>query len=261
MTEKLQLVEDIIKRVVATGFVKNSMPLSSLIVAPVGGGKTTTLQKFIRNKNIFALSDVTPYGLTKLLPEIKANDVRHLIIFDLVEPMSRNKSTVNNFIGFMNSLIEEGIFRISTGFIDVKEPIQLGLITCTTDHELRDKRRGWHGIGFISRLLPVSFTYSKADVIRILQKISEQGIESIQYEKLKALKKNIRLDPEISKQLIPYAQAIDGDSGSMPFRRQKQLMTLLMGNALLRGSDIVEKTDFEWFQSVANYINFDLNPL
>jgi hypothetical protein len=86
--EKTQPILEILKRVVASGFVKNAFPISAILVAPVGAGKTTALKKVAFNKNILALSDVTPYGLSKLLPEIKAKDVKHIIIFDLVEPMS-----------------------------------------------------------------------------------------------------------------------------------------------------------------------------
>jgi hypothetical protein len=257
---------EILKRVVASGFVKNAFPLSAIIVAPVGSGKTTALKKIAFNDNILALSDVTPYGLAKLLPEIKAKNVKHIIIFDLVEPMSRNRQIVNSLIGFLNSLIEEGIFRISTGFIEIKEPIKLGLITATTKKELFDKRRGWLGIGFISRMLPISYSFTEVDVIQILEDLANQNIKDISYESLKLKEKNIKENPEINKLLIPYAQTIDstiakGDEKPMPFRRLNQLKVLLMANALLNNRTEVTNDDFEWFKSVAKWINFEFNPV
>lgn len=260
--EKLNPITDILKRVVASGFIKNIRPMSALVVAPVGGGKTTTLQRFNINEQLLGLSDCTPYGLTKLLPEIRAKNIKHIIIYDLVEPMSRNKSTVNALIGFLNSLIEEGIFRISTGFMEIKEPLQLGLISCTTPSELRDKRRGWLGMGFISRMLPISYNYTSSDVIQILEIIAKQGIEDISYEKLKPKEKTIKSNPAISQQLIPYAQAIDkGLEKPLPFRRLKQLMSLLMSNALLRNDTRVTVQDMDWFKSISKWVNYDYNAL
>lgn len=259
--EKLQPIQEILERIIASGFVKNAKPLSGIVVAQVGAGKTVSVTQFVKNDNVLGLSDLTPYGLTKLLSEIKQKGVKHIIIFDLVEPMSRSRSVVNNLIGFLNSLIEEGIFRISTGFIEIKEPIRLGLITTTTRNELMDKRRGWLSIGFISRMLPISFAYSKVDVIQILEKIAKAEIEDIAYVKMKKRSKNIKTNPEVEKQLIPYATAIEEGSDALPFRRLKQLKVLLMSNALLKDRDEVTQEDFEWFQGVAKHINFEFNIL
>jgi hypothetical protein len=258
--EKTTPIIDILRRVVASGFIKNASPISALIVAPVGAGKTTALKKISVNKNILALSDVTPYGLTMLLNEIKDKKITHIIIFDLVQPMSRSRSVVNSLIGFLNSLIEEGIFRISTGVMQVKEPIKLGLISCTTEKEIQDKRRGWLGIGFISRLIPISFAYTKTDVIQILEDLAEQKISDISYEKLKAKSREIKENPQIFKLLIPYAEQM-AINEALPFRNQNQLQILLMANALLRGGNKVEKEDFEWFKSISKYLNYNLNQL
>ena len=258
--KKIEPVIDILKRIVASGFIKNAEPLSALIIAPVGAGKTTNLKKISINKNILALSDVTPYGLTMLLGEIETKGITHLVIFDLVQPMSRNRSVVNNLIGFLNSLIEEGIFRISTGVMQIKKPVKLGLITCTTDKEIKDKRRGWLGIGFISRLIPISFKYTSTDVTQILEDLAEQKIKGIEYEKLKDKRKEIKENPTVFKMLIPYAEKMVSE-GALPFRNLKQLQVMLMANALLRGDNKVLKEDFEWFKSIVKYLNYDMHEL
>ena len=257
---KQQPIVEILKRVIASGFLKNGHPLSALIIAPVGAGKTTTLMKFSQNENIMALSDITPFGLVKLLPEIRMKGVKHLIIYDLVEPMSRSRGVVNNLIGFLNSLIEEGVFKISTGFIEVKEPVHLGLISCTTEKEMQDKRRGWLGIGFISRMLPISFDYTETDVIQIMQDLASQRYRDISYEVLKLKEKEIKGNEQIFKDLIPFATALTA-KGEKPFRKLEQLKALLMANALLRGDTEVKEEDFKWFKEIVNLLNYDLNRL
>lgn len=260
--EKTKPLVEILKRIVASGYIKNAYPLSAIIVSEVGGGKTTQLKKILHD-GILALSDATPYGIAKILPEIRAKDVKHIIIFDLVEPMSRSRSVVNSFIGFMNSLIEEGIFRISTGFIDIKEPLKVGLITTTTVKELEDKRRGWLGIGFISRMLPITFSYTSIDIIQILEDLANSRLEEIKPEKIKLKTKGIEENAAIFKRLIPYAQNIDRSSTEkpIPFRRLKQLEIFLMANALLNNRMTVTEADFKEFEKLGRWINFDFNPL
>lgn len=258
--KKTKPILEILKRVVASGFVLNARPLSCLLVASVGAGKTTSLIKLSQNNNILALSDVTPYGLSKLLGEIRLKKVKHLIIYDLVQPMSRGRAVVNTLIGFLNSLIEEGIFKISTAFIEIKEPIRLGLITCTTDFEIKDKRRGWLNIGFISRMLPISYDYTSTDIIQILEDLAKQEIGDISYENLKVKEKEIRTPEKITSLLIPYAQEMTHNQ-EKPFRKLEQLKILLMSNALLRGDTKINMEDMEWFKSIVKYLNFDLNTL
>lgn len=260
--EKTKPVVEILKRVVASGYVRNGYPLSAVLIGEVGIGKTTQLKKII-NDGIIALTDITPYGFSKLLPEIKAKNIKHIIIFDLVEPMSRSRSIVNNFIGFMNALIEEGVFRISTAFIEIKEPVKVGLITSTTRSEFLDKRRGWLGIGFISRLIPISYTFTSTDILQILESIANQKIQEIKPEVLRLKEKPIEENPQVFQLLIPYAEKIDDGlpTKPIPFRRLKQLQILLMANALLDNRKRVEMKDFEWFKGVARWINFSFNPL
>lgn len=264
LDEKTRPVVEVLKRVVASGYVKNAYPLSCLLVAPVGAGKTSQLKKVMGN-GIMALSDVTPYGFAKLLPEIQAKSIKHVIIFDLVEPMSRSRSVVNSLIGFLNSLVEEGIFRISTGFIEIREPIKLGLITSTTRKELEDKRRGWLGMGFISRMLPVSWSFTQTDVIQILEALAKNEIPEIKVEEIKIRERVVKGNEAVFQKLIPYAQAIDSRFPSpeapLPFRRLNQLKIFLMANALLRGRTEVTEEDFQEFQTLTRWINLDFNPL
>lgn len=259
---KTKPITEILKRVVASGYLKNGFPLSALVVAPVGAGKTVALKKVL-GKSILGLSDCTPYGITKLLPEIRAKNIKHIIIFDLVEPMSRNRSTVNSLIGFLNSLIEEGIFKISTGFMTVNEPLKLGLISSTTSTEIRDKRKGWLGIGFISRMIPISFSYTNVDIIQILENLAQEKYKDILPEVLNLREKDIKENEEINQMLIPYAQELDTHDSNkpLPFRRINQLKILLSANALINNRKEVTKEDFEWFKSIANWLNYNCNPL
>jgi hypothetical protein len=290
-SHKLQPILEVLKRIIASGYVKFEdengkivrHPLSCLLISNIGGGKTTLLKKTteISEKGIIFTTDITPYGFWRIWSEHKEDfrngKITHIVIPDLTTPFSRNKTIVNHFVGFMNALIEEGIAHIKTFYITIEEPIQIGLITATTTSDFNLRKRGWLGIGFIQRMLPISFSYAKQDVFQILEDIAQHKIKGLETEKLRQHIKLINGNSEIETRLIPYALEIDSiyDKTTFktkskktytiekpePFRRQKQLSLLLMANALLRGDNQIREQDFQWFKTVARWINFDFNPL
>lgn len=264
--DKTKGIVEILHRIVATGYITNGYPLSCIIIAPVGAGKTMAVKKIIYNNRLMGFSDFTPYGFAKCLTEIRARNIKHLVIFDLIEPLARNQSIASATLGFLNSLIEDSIFRISTGFIDIKEPIQMGLITTIPKPELSDGRRKLIRMGFLSRLLPISFDFSKGDIIEILYDMTLRGVKDYKQNEIKLQDREIKGNPIIFQRLIPFSQIIDtgkiiGDNKILPFRRMEQLKLLLMANALINGRGEVMETDYEWFTTINRYINFEENYL
>jgi len=288
---KLQPIIEILFRIHASGKVKTKNednktvihPLSCLIMSNIGGGKTTLLKKVTEfNPNgILYTTDITPYGFSTIWNEHKEDfrkhKITHIIIPDLTTPFSRNSTIVNSFIGFMNALIEEGVTYIKTFYITITEPINIGLMTATTKSDFNLRKRGWLGIGFIQRLIPITFSYAKVDVIQILEDLAKGKIQPLQTQKLRGKQRFINSNPNIFSDLIPYAQQIDSIYETTtfesrrgrqyhidkpePFRRQKQLETLLMANAYLRNDNKVTEQDFLWFKTYARWINYDFNPL
>lgn len=262
MLYKTEKIEEVLKLVLASGYVENAYPLSLLVVSKVGGGKTSILKKFMLNERLLFLSDATAYGIIKnFYKEMKEGDVNHIVIPDLIAPFSRSRSTVNTFIAFMNCLIEEGIFRVETAYLSVDEPAKVGLITSIAREDLFDRRHGWHRIGFLSRLVPVSYSYNQLDIIDILEKLAVNGIREVVPEVLKLENTRIEEDAELNKRMIPYAVAFQVAEGVYGFRRFKQLEVLMMSSALLRGFGKVEEPDFMKVRDLLQYINLDFNPL
>jgi hypothetical protein len=106
------------------------------------------MKKFAICKNVAYLSDVTAFGVQRdLLAKIESGEVRHIMIPDLLQPLSRKESTVNSFITMMNSLIEEGVSAMTTyatpGLVTFKKPVKVGLMTAITSDEFNDNRHNW----------------------------------------------------------------------------------------------------------------------
>lgn len=250
-----------------TGYILNvPKPNSLLIIAKPESGKTEALKKFIPNKNIAYLSDVTAHGIERdFLPKIENGEIRHLIIPDLLKPLSRKVSTVKTFVTMMNSLIEEGIGSVSTYAIarTSSKPVKCGLITAITDEIFNDRRHGWSKLGFLSRLVPFSYSYGMDSVKRVFDSILGFGYLKEYDIQLKIPKedKRINLPRRYAQAILPSVSTIAKAQDTYGFRLQKQFQALLQASALERGRLTVDAKDVDRVIHLMNWVNFDAKPI
>lgn len=267
----LDALVDMTKLSLYTAYVKNvPKPNSLLVIAKPESGKTEVLKKFILNKNVAYVSDVTAYGIQRdYLPKIESGEIRHIIIPDLLKPLSRKESTVKTFITMMNGLIEEGVASVSTYATQRitqkhEKHVKCGIITAITGYELRDQRHNWGRIGFLSRIVPFSYSYGMESVRKIfdyilgLDYLSESNIE---LKRIPKQDKQIRLPLRYARAILPSTTAIAEAQHAYGFRLQKQFQALLQASALERGRSVVNSRDVERVLHLMNWVNFDENPI
>jgi hypothetical protein len=250
-----------------TAYIKNvSKPNSLLIIAKPESGKTEVLKKFIPNKNIAYLSDVTGYGIERdYLPKIETGDIRHIIIPDLLKPLSRKESTVKAFVTSMNALMEEGFASASTYATrrTTDKPAKCGLVTAITGEELRDQRHNWGRLGFLSRIVPFSYKYGIETVKRVFDSIL--GLDFLQEPDIELRipkeEKKITLPRRYARAILPSTTAIAQAQETYGFRLQKQFQALLQASALEKGRRSVNSRDVDRLLPLMNWVNFDEKPM
>lgn len=263
-----EAIEKIVKVALFSAYVDGEKPLSLLLIAKPESGKSELLKKFKGNKGVVFLTDCTAYGIIKeFLPLLDTGRLNHIILPDLIPPLSRQKSTVNSFIAFMNSLIEEGVIEIQTyaipGLKTRHENINCGLITSITPDELKDKRHRWTRMGFLSRLLPVTYRYSNSTVYKILDSIVKREYynEKPIILNFPPTKVRINLPENLAQRMLPYAIYFGEAQGLYGFRMEKQLQTLLQAHALMNGRERVTEEDVEAVEELLHYVNMNFNEL
>jgi hypothetical protein len=177
----------------ARPFEKNSYfcPVNLLLIAPAECGKTRLLKGIFAKKTL-ELMDISPKLIVdKLIPQIEKKDVSTLIIPDLIQLVGHKKNTSDSTIAFLNALIEEGIKdSLFNGMeFHLKERVFCGLMTAITPSEFYLHLKKWNGIGFLHRLLPVSYDYC-ADTIRKIHDEIASGQMFYEIEKLNFNPKN-----------------------------------------------------------------------
>jgi hypothetical protein len=278
-TEK---IEELIDLTITSGYVKdNEAPISLILIANPESGKSKMLEQ-IKNKHSIEVSDISSKGITDvIIPLLEKNKLHHIIVPDFIKVISHKTTTTDATMAFFNSIMEEGIKRsIYFGqLIQLRKKQKCGLITSITFDYYYKIFRKWHDIGFLSRFLPVSFTYSQNTIDRINHAIARNEKYETIHDTKTIVKQNINIPNDISDKLnfllteIVSRQKKDSirvktRGGKIKtyhielygFRLHKQLRKLLKSIALKEGRDTVNWSDMSKLQTIIDYIRLPKNP-
>lgn len=275
---KVDNIVNLLELVIFTAHIKGEQPVSALLTAPVEAGKTELVLKFAQNDGCVALTDATAFGIMRDYRQAIINkEIRHIIIPDLVKPMSRGKDTVHTLIAFFNSLIEEGVLRITTYAENITMgsqtgqsiPIKCGLIATLAKGVLLDGRHHWSRMGFMSRLLPISYDYTASTQLDIHKAIAQRHYLSATpiHLNLPTQDEDVKLGSPEADDLLLLAGGLTAivDRNSPEkiygFRLQKHLQRLAMASALKDNRSIVNQNDVDYIRSLSGCINLEYYPL
>jgi hypothetical protein len=234
-----------------SGYIRQERPVNLLIIANPESGKSEMLIAFKNNRGVKTPTDITAYKILEQYGDAMAKgEIKHLIIPDLITPISKKQETAVQFVGFLNALIEEGVLDYRSFLITKdysNQPARVGLLTSITPEYLKDTRHRLIRAGFMSRMLPVCYSYSESSIGRIRQYIAnrsyhqDSGIEV----DLPDEEKVIELPLPMTERIVERASILGQATQTYGFRYQRQLQVLVMANALKCGRDTVTEEDVE----------------
>ena len=258
-----QLLGKVVECALISPYITDEKPISLLIVAKPESGKSTVMKQYRENKGVIYLSDCTAYGITRdILPKIVSGEVKTIMIPDLLTPLSKQTKTRQSFVGFLNNLIEEGVAKITTYATVWNKEANANLITAVTEDALLDGRRNWAKMGFLSRFIIFSYSYSLNTVIQILDRYSEDGLSSGLVEiELPTESIDIDLPVEIADKINPVAMKMGKIFEIYGFRAKINFRSLLKALAYRNKRDTVTDQEYHEFLEIADYMNLDFNPL
>lgn len=244
-------IRKILKLVLLSGYLKDNKPLSLMIIADKGLGKTELLKSF-HSKNITYMTDLTYYAV---LEEMKENKkLKHIIIPDFLKITMKRKSTGDNLISLFNALIEEGINKI--GIYKDKYDFKgrnLGLVLATTKDSYIQQRNKWESIGFLSRFIIISYSYKIETEDKILNYITTEDYKNV-IEKLREHKiKKVVTTQELNQTLKNYC--------NRDFRKLKQLIILSKCHALEQNRNKVNKEDINEIIRLNEFMNYNYKKI
>jgi len=278
-TEK---IERIVQLAIASGYVKDeTAPLSIILIAHPESAKTKIIQKF-KSKHTIEASDLSAKPITDvIIPLLEKNELHHILIPDMIKVLAHKSTTVDATMTFLNALMEEGIksqLFFGQQFY-MKKRHKCGLITsCTFDYYYKIFRK-WHDIGFLSRFLPISFTYSKPTIVDINFQISRNNFFTEITNIKKIAKKHITIPNDIADKISFIVNEVV--SGQLKdtiriqvrggkkryykiemygFRLHRQIRKLLQSITLMKGKNVCQWEDMNELYKLIDYIRLPKNP-
>ena len=253
----LQPIEYLLKLAVVTPFIQREKPVSVMLIAPPEHGKSEVLKKFAFVDSVAIATNFDSYVFSEIA--LQYPNKRTIIIPDFLRITKRKYSTQSNALTILNALTEEGwIGKLPLGQ-SIQKPIVMNVLTALTKDELRDKRHKWATIGFLSRFVPVTYSYKEETIKQIRNYIKDRIYRVDEPYNGNFLPKNdvdVILPKEVAEMIESIVLDISEEENILGFRLQRQLQTLAMANAILNGRNIVQKEDYLVIKELSKFINF-----
>ncbi len=282
---KLENMKRYLEYIVLSGYVKDEKPLSLFLIGKPETGKSSLIMVMKNYPNTSYHNDMSFKGLIDfILPKIEHNEISHILIPDFINVLAHKKAA-DALMPQLNSLMEEGIKDLKFYGSDrtFSRHLNGGVITGITK-EMFDKRIVfWRNIGFLSRMLFMTYGYSESTQIEIHKYIKNGGKPnlkigtklSIGRYKLNSIpiiiSQDISNDIELLTKTIvtqtsSYLIWLDGDKRNIDlkkygFRLHIQLRTLAKSIALYNKEKEVTKEHINELLSFSSFMNFNYNEL
>lgn len=259
----LKPLENFIKLLIFSTYIKGERPISSMIIAEPEHGKTELL-KSIKAERVKVVMDITAYGISNyLLPMISAKQIRTMIFPDFLRILTRGRRIVDEILTTINIIVEDGIdavaFTKNIQWPGSEKRVFANVIIALTPSQLEARFKKLRDFGFISRILPLYYTYTNEDIERIHEKIKE-GYKFPELE-IKVPEKDLEvsLNKTLASLFDPYIELLKPTMGyHLGLRLRRQLQTLAKASALIKGRTEVIKEDIK---EVISFTPFFFNPI
>ncbi len=276
MDIRLYPLEELLKLAIFSAYIKGKedKSVSICIVAEPELNKTRSLLLYSNSKGLTIQTDLTYIGIVNhILPKIKAGTVNTIVIPDMLKTIQKRQATASNFIGILNSLIEEGVYDVT-----LRDTISFGgaranIITSLTPELFYSRKLKWNRMGLLSRFIPFTYAYSKERTEAVFRAIRKKEInQSIREElELPIIPEEVFISEDMIKKIKPFRKALVDDEitrkgikdgvpyytkGGKGFRHEFHFQTLLKASALARGETEVTIKDFDKIKWIAKWINY-----
>lgn len=295
----MELVDQHLKIVTSSGFVKNGFPLSTMFLAHPERAKTTEVQK-IKAKGILLFNDLTAYGLLSTIKKMNKRQLgsfHHLIIPDLERINARSQTVRKELMSTLQIAMQEGLQTVKTAYLklELKKPLVIGCIMATTPEDISPAYSIFKRASFLSRLIPYSYDYDRDTRNVIFDFIKREDIFRGEFNKTtQKSSATVNMETKYKSILEPYGNKLAKsiDDFSSKYRKQKelvgtdekgekiyreiwvrsepqllgvrateQLICYLKAVALSQNQYSVSDEHFEIFKTQFEHFNFDRKPL
>lgn len=252
----LEPLYDFVELCLWTGAVKGERPVSAILVAAPGGGKTSVLQAM----NCEAAPFVTDLTSREISATLRSHpNATHMLLSDMMNLFSHRKSTTMLACAMLSSLTGDSL-RTDSFSGDKVADRQLGLITAipTNDIAKRQVKQHLSSAGFATRFMILRYTYSPDTVLKIHEYIrsdaySRPGVTS--RLEIPPQKEPIEISPEMAMEIQLLAITIKSEEDVIGTRIHHHLRALVKARARRDGRSAANSEDIEAIKAYAQFFS------
>lgn len=264
---EVEPLKKVIRLTLQAQFIKPFEPTNLLLIGNPETAKTSALTLSRKKDFVYFTNEITAKMLIDMVfPSIEKGDIKAIVIPDLLNCIEKQKSTRQQFLMLIKSLIEEGFTEIQTYHkrYSSKTPIRASLITAMTSSDFRDIRKYLMDVGLLSRFLPFSYDYPITKIRRILEFVEDDGKYGKEEDAEFRISKgghSVAPNPTLFAKLEIVSTKLGQQYGGYGFRAQERLQRLCKANAILDGRKVITEADIDSILELARWMNFEFNPI
>jgi hypothetical protein len=235
---RLEPVIEIVKASIWTGKLSDEKPVSIMLIAEQESAKTECLKFFRGTTTLKYLSDLTSKGIGPFKGDIQSGKIRHLVILDLVRILSHGKGVSERTIQNLASIMEEGESETSDagGQSSWDNFPKIGCLMAITPKFWKSKRGRWRETGFLTRFVPITFSYTQETVKLIHVSIAKgMKLPLPEPERLPEFPCQIQLNSKYAATLSQRAEDLGTRMKTYGFRYHRVLRALAKAQARIEG--------------------------
>jgi hypothetical protein len=250
---QLNVLLDFVKLLIWTGQLPDERPVSAIIVAPAGSGKTTMLENLQCEQATF-IGDLTARQFAGIVSG--SDKITHVLLGDMLSMFGHKESTVKLTLRLVSQMTGEKLLHDPWTGKEIP-PRMVGLITAIPPEDFHKQRRHTQTGGFASRFLVIKYSYKASTIASIHRFISENRYSEISAFKPFVMhnpgKYKVEINKDISEKIKDFGMAMKDDP--LGFRAHRHLRALVKAEARRNSRNFVKLEDFELIQSYCEFFS------
>ena len=224
---QLTALNDFLRLIVWTGQLADERPVSAIVVAPAGTGKTTLLES-VRCDQAEFCGDLTSRSIATM---IKGSEkITHILLGDMLSIFGHRTATVKLTMRLVSQMTGEKLLHDPFNGEQIK-PRSLGLITAIPPEDYRKENHRITEGGFLSRFIEIRYTYRPSTLTSIHKWISENKYSDPPkpFVMNNAAPLLIEIPKPLAQEIKDFSQVLKKDP--IGFRAHRHLRALVKASA------------------------------
>lgn len=253
-----RIVEELVQSVALSHRIKGQKRVSLLIMAAPESGKTTVTHA-ANAKHVCRVALITGRSILKEVNEHKHTEF--LLFNDLTAVRAMSAAAVNLLITLLNQLTQDEHGMVAFAGKEVEHITRsIGIIACIPFSTFSDHRARWRELGFISRMVPFSYTYS-AELIAEIKDTIDEGNHVARRQPAKTMPRNgrsmvfVACGVKHTRSVRAIADAKATELKQLGIRLLQNYHCLVRAHALLMGRTKVTDEDLRFLRGLDKYVS------